>query len=34
MLDAQNTKYFNVKGIQINDPSINYDEVLLESKLL
>jgi carboxypeptidase D len=28
MLDTNDTKYFNVKGVQINDPSINHDEVL------
>ena len=28
MLEAHNTDYYNVKGIQINDPSINYDDVL------
>lgn len=25
MLNEENTKYFNVKGVQINDPSINDD---------
>ncbi|KAB8236842.1 hypothetical protein ETB97_000590 [Aspergillus alliaceus] len=29
MLDEKNTKYFNVKGIQINDPSINDDSVMI-----
>ena len=32
MLDKKDTKYFNVKGIQINDPSINNDDVLLQGK--
>jgi carboxypeptidase D len=32
MLDEKDTKYFNVKGIQINDPSINSDDVLLQGK--
>ncbi|MCJ1285588.1 hypothetical protein MMC26_004929 [Xylographa opegraphella] len=31
MLDAKNTEYYNVKGIQINDPSVNYDETMLEA---
>ena len=31
MLDTNNTDYFNVKGIQINDPSVNEDGVLLEA---
>lgn len=34
MLDTNDTKYFNVKGVQINDPSINHDEVLEYGKLL
>ncbi|KAF7117671.1 hypothetical protein CNMCM5793_006794 [Aspergillus hiratsukae] len=29
MLDEKDTKYFNVKGIQINDPSINEDSVMI-----
>ncbi|RDW87475.1 putative serine-type carboxypeptidase F [Coleophoma crateriformis] len=29
MLDENNTEYFNVKGVQINDPSINYDDTLI-----
>ncbi|KAA8649492.1 hypothetical protein EYZ11_010086 [Aspergillus tanneri] len=29
MLDEKDTKYFNVKGIQINDPSINDDSVMI-----
>ncbi|KAE8352137.1 Alpha/Beta hydrolase protein [Aspergillus coremiiformis] len=28
MLDEDDTKYFNVKGIQINDPSMNHDSVM------
>ncbi|KXT17005.1 hypothetical protein AC579_7413 [Pseudocercospora musae] len=28
MLEANNTEYYDVKGIQINDPSINEDNVL------
>lgn len=28
MLITNNTKYFNVKGIQINDPSINEGGVM------
>lgn len=28
MLMANNTDYYNVKGIQINDPSINEDQVM------
>ncbi|KAL2010376.1 hypothetical protein VTN00DRAFT_6183 [Thermoascus crustaceus] len=31
MLDKEDTKYFNVKGIQINDPSINEDDTLIEA---
>nr|AQA29369.1 hypothetical protein 76 [Fulvia fulva] len=31
MLKANDKKYFNVKGIQINDPSINEDNVLNEA---
>lgn len=33
MLDEKDTKYFNVKGIQINDPSINEDNVMTESMI-
>lgn len=33
MLDEKDTKYFNVKGIQINDPSINEDNVMIESMI-
>ncbi|KAI9038994.1 putative serine carboxypeptidase (CpdS) [Aspergillus affinis] len=29
MLDEEDEKYFNVKGIQINDPSINEDAVMI-----
>ncbi|KAE8151907.1 Alpha/Beta hydrolase protein [Aspergillus avenaceus] len=29
MLDEEDTKYFNVKGIQINDPSMNDDSVMI-----
>lgn len=29
MLDQNDTEYYNVKGIQINDPSIGLDEVLI-----
>lgn len=29
MLDANNTEYFKVKGVQINDPSINHDDTLM-----
>lgn len=31
MLDQNNTDYYNVKGIQINDPSIGLDDVLIEA---
>lgn len=31
MLQAKDTDYYNVKGIQINDPSVNYDDVILEA---
>lgn len=34
MLDQNNTDYYNVKGIQINDPSIAVDDVLIEGKKL
>ena len=30
MLEAQDYDYFNVKGIQINDPSINHDDTMTE----
>lgn len=29
MLEANNTEYYNVNGIQINDPSINEDDTLI-----
>nr|POE65967.1 carboxypeptidase cpds [Quercus suber] len=29
MLETNNTDYYNVKGIQINDPSINHDDTLI-----
>ena len=29
MLDEKDEKYFNVKGVQINDPSINYDDTII-----
>ena len=32
MLEANNTDYYNVSGIQINDPSINYDDTLIEGE--
>lgn len=32
MLEANNTDYFNVSGIQINDPSINEDSVMIYCK--
>ena len=28
MLDQNDTKYFNVKGVQINDPVINFEDTL------
>lgn len=31
MLDQNNTDYYNVKGIQINDPSIGVDSVLIQA---
>lgn len=30
MLDLKDTTYYNLKGIQINDPSVNYDDTLQE----
>ena len=33
MLDQNDTEYYNVKGIQINDPSIGPDSVLIEGKI-
>lgn len=32
MLMTNDTKYFNVKGIQINDPSINSDAIMIEGE--
>lgn len=32
MLDTEDCEYYNVKGIQINDPSINYEDVLIQGK--
>lgn len=32
-LDAKDTNYFNVKGIQINDPSFGHGDVLTTGKL-
>lgn len=29
MLDANNTDYYNVSGMQINDPSINEDGTMI-----
>lgn len=29
MLEANNTEFYNVKGIQINDPSINEDDTMI-----
>jgi carboxypeptidase C (cathepsin A) len=34
MLNRNDTKHFNLKGIQINDPSINDDSVLIYGPLL
>ncbi|KAF2863773.1 carboxypeptidase 4 [Piedraia hortae CBS 480.64] len=31
MLEKNDTQYFNVKGIQINDPSVNDDSVLINA---
>ena len=28
MLDTNDTTYFNVKGVQLNDPYMNHDDVL------
>lgn len=33
MLDEEDTTYFNVKGIQIDDPSINDDTTMIQSKI-
>ena len=32
MLMADNKKYYNVAGIQVNDPSINEDDTMQEGK--
>jgi carboxypeptidase D len=32
-LDAEDQVYYNLKGIQINDPSINYDDTMSQGKL-
>lgn len=32
MLDAKDETYFNVKGVNIMDPSINDDSVMIHSK--
>lgn len=32
MLDAEDECYFQVKGIQINDPSINHDDTLMQGE--
>jgi carboxypeptidase D len=32
MLKANNKEYYNVKGININDPSINEDGTMIEGK--
>ena len=32
MLNRDDTTYFNLKGVQINDPSINDESVLAEGK--
>ncbi|PQE22949.1 carboxypeptidase cpdS protein [Rutstroemia sp. NJR-2017a BBW] len=31
MLDHNDTTYYNVKGVQINDPSINHDDTLMQA---
>ncbi|TAQ91157.1 hypothetical protein B7494_g509 [Chlorociboria aeruginascens] len=31
MLDKEDTTYYNVAGVQINDPSMNYDDVMIYS---
>ena len=33
MLDRNDTTYYNVKGIQVNDPSINEDDTMIEGML-
>ena len=32
MLDQEDDDYYNLKGIQIDDPSINSDDVLVQGK--
>lgn len=32
MLDTKNETYYNLKGVNIMDPSINHDDVLLQGK--
>jgi carboxypeptidase D len=34
MLDTNDTTYYNVKGVQINDPSINEDSTMIYCKSL
>lgn len=34
MLDRNDSTYFNLNGIQINDPSINEDNIMIEGKTL
>jgi len=34
MLDTKDHKYFNVKGVQINDPSINEDDTLIQAPVV
>jgi carboxypeptidase D len=31
-LDANDTEYFNVKGVHIMDPSINFDDTIIEGR--
>jgi carboxypeptidase D len=32
MLDTEDCEYYNVKGVQINDPSINYEDVMIQGE--
>ena len=32
MLDAEDCEYYDVKGVQINEPSINYDDVMIQGE--
>lgn len=32
MLDANDPKYFNLRGIQLNDPYINEQDVMIQGK--